>query len=164
MRIILNASYDYLFFPRPNPVDTAVSALEFVLRHDDLSSLKPMELNQCWFTRNLLDVYLAFFILLSLFPFFLMILLLKVGKYILNKACQKLETTLISYSCTYNRFLKYINILQTSLLSHRILRARPLFSIGFGRGSFRRALYSFVAELKFTLIPTVRARVRSLKK
>ncbi|CAG7727488.1 unnamed protein product, partial [Allacma fusca] len=56
-----------LFKDRPaKPVDTAVWWTEYVLRHDDLSSLKPLGIHQTWYERRLLDVWgFVFMILLS---------------------------------------------------------------------------------------------------
>jgi len=56
-----------LFKDRPQtPIETAIFWTEYVLRHNDTSSLKPIHcLEQFWFQRRLLDVWA--FIILSFF-------------------------------------------------------------------------------------------------
>ncbi|CAG7732911.1 unnamed protein product, partial [Allacma fusca] len=47
-----------LFKDRPSsPLETAVWWTEYVLRNDDLSSLKPLGIHQTWYQRRLLDVW-----------------------------------------------------------------------------------------------------------
>ena len=61
-----------LMTSRTNPTETAVVALEFVMKHDDLSPLKPMDLHQSFWVRQHLDVYavgILFVLVTGLIPF-----------------------------------------------------------------------------------------------
>jgi glucuronosyltransferase len=54
-----------LFLDLPmKPMDTAVFWIEYVLRHDDFSHLKPLARNQTWYQRRMLDVWLVLFLTL----------------------------------------------------------------------------------------------------
>lgn len=44
------------------PIDTAVWWTEYVLRHEDLSHLKPLARDQTWYQRRMLDVWLFLFV------------------------------------------------------------------------------------------------------
>jgi len=71
-----------VFRDRPrSPVDEAVYWTEFVLRNDDTSALKPMLLEQSFWTRTSLDVYIAFLCLLGIGPLAVLVLTAKVVLY-----------------------------------------------------------------------------------
>jgi len=43
-----------------NPLDMLLHWTEFILKHDDVSTLKPMNKDLTWYQRRLLDVYAAY--------------------------------------------------------------------------------------------------------
>ena len=68
-----------LFMDLPaKPIDTAVWWVEYVLRHEDFSHLKPLARHQTWWQRRSLDVWfalLAVALFLVLSPIVLLIIL-----------------------------------------------------------------------------------------
>jgi glucuronosyltransferase len=76
-----------MFKDRPqSPIELAVYWTEFVLRHDDFSSLKPvLRMSQSIMTRNLLDVYLMAALIFLILPLILLYILVKLVKNMFNK-------------------------------------------------------------------------------
>jgi len=76
-----------IFKDRPqNPTDLAVYWTEFVLRHDDVSSLKPLlRMSQNIFTRNLLDVYAMFLLIFVILPLTLLYTIITLVKNMTKK-------------------------------------------------------------------------------
>jgi len=56
---------------RMTPLKEAIFWTEFVLRQDDTSALKPMILEQPWNVRTSIDVYVTFFLLVTISPLIL---------------------------------------------------------------------------------------------
>jgi glucuronosyltransferase len=79
-----------LFKDQPmKPVDTAVYWTEYILRHDDLSHLKPVGREQTWFQRRLLDVWLFTLlctIVLAAFCFKIVVFVVKSVSALMDKA------------------------------------------------------------------------------
>lgn len=75
-----------MFKDRPQrPTELAVYWTEFILRHDDVSSLKPLlRMSQSIFTRNLLDVYLMCILIFIFLPLILLYTILKLVKNVIK--------------------------------------------------------------------------------
>lgn len=70
-----------IFRDRPaSPLETVVYWTEFVLRNDDISSIKPMNNGLTWYQRRLLDVYLVYATVIFLSLTFVSCLIFKILK------------------------------------------------------------------------------------
>ena len=72
-----------IFRDRPSsPMEEAVFWTEFVLRNDDTSALKPMLMEQSYWVRTSIDIYLAFASISILLPLLILIVIKKIVKLI----------------------------------------------------------------------------------
>jgi len=77
-----------LFTDRPErPVDTAVWYTEFLLRHEDLSSLRPLNIHQSWWVKRQLDVWLILLLVTITASSILLSLLYCIVKCTCRKVC-----------------------------------------------------------------------------